>query len=163
MGLGYNALWVKSYRWPQQTWGQRSSRGQWPLVQVFADTVSNLILQWLQKYVIAKAGETCGSRTALSLISSKRNHNSAVKFGMSYEKNIKHSCDTKLYKSLKQVEKSDWCPLIKDFGVCKSEMFAGFKSHVPLALPVCRLFFWNLVTVSFYLVAFCKLSWCLIK
>ena len=26
---------------------------------------SNLILQWLQKYVIAKAGETLGSRTAL--------------------------------------------------------------------------------------------------
>ena len=58
--------------WPQQTWDQRSSRGQWPLVQVFGksvstyfDVFSNLILQWLQKYVIAKAGETRGSRTAL--------------------------------------------------------------------------------------------------
>ena len=57
--------------------GQRSSRGQWPLVQVFGkkgqcihiyfDVFSNLILQWLQKYVIAKAGETRGSRTALFL------------------------------------------------------------------------------------------------
>ena len=55
--------------------GQRSSRGQWPLVQVFGkkrvsvstycDVFSNLILQWLQKYVIAKAGETRGSRIAL--------------------------------------------------------------------------------------------------
>ena len=75
MGPGHNDPWVESHMWPQQTWGQRSSRGQWPLVQVFGkkgqcihtyfDVFSNLILQWLQKYVIAKAGETCGSRTAL--------------------------------------------------------------------------------------------------
>ena len=77
MGLGHNDPWVESHTWPQQTWSQRSSRGQWPLVQVFGkgsvyrstyfDVFSNLILQWLQKYVIAKAGETCGSRTALFL------------------------------------------------------------------------------------------------
>ena len=74
MGLGHNDPWVESHMWPQQAWGQRSSRGQWPLVQVFGkrvsvstyfDVFSNLILQWLQKYVIAKAGETHGSRTAL--------------------------------------------------------------------------------------------------
>ena len=74
MGLGHNDPWVESHMWPQETWGQRSSRGQWPLVQVFGkkvsvstyfDIFSNLILQWLQKYVIAKAGETRGSRTAL--------------------------------------------------------------------------------------------------
>ena len=74
MGLGHNDPWVESHMWPQQTWGQRSSRGQWPLVKVlekrvsvstYFDVFSNLILQWLQKYVIAKAGETCGSRTAL--------------------------------------------------------------------------------------------------
>ena len=74
MGLGHNDPWVESHMWPQQTWGQRSSRGQWPLVQVFGkrvsvstyfDVFSNLILQWLQKYVIAKAGETRGSRTTL--------------------------------------------------------------------------------------------------
>ena len=35
MGLGLNDPWVESHMWPQQTWGQRSSRGQWPLVQVF--------------------------------------------------------------------------------------------------------------------------------
>ena len=35
MGLGHNDPWIESYMWPQQTWGQRSSRGQWPLVQVF--------------------------------------------------------------------------------------------------------------------------------
>ena len=51
--------------WPQQSWGQMSSKGQWPLVQDFAGTESNLILQWLQKYVIAKAGETRGLRTSL--------------------------------------------------------------------------------------------------
>ena len=74
MGLGPNDPWVESHMWPQQTWGQRSCRGQWPLVQVFGkrisvsthfDVFSNLILQWLQKYVIAKAGEIRGSRTAL--------------------------------------------------------------------------------------------------
>ena len=74
MGLGHSDPWVESHMWPQQTWSQRSSRGQWPLVQVFGkrasvstyfDVFSNLILQWLQKYVIAKAGETHGSRTAL--------------------------------------------------------------------------------------------------
>ena len=36
MGLGHNDPWVESHMWPQQTWGQRSSRGQWPLVQIFA-------------------------------------------------------------------------------------------------------------------------------
>ena len=35
MGLGHNDLWVESHVCPQQMWGQRSSRGQWPLVQVF--------------------------------------------------------------------------------------------------------------------------------
>ena len=35
MGLGHNDPWVESHMWPQQTWGQRSSRDQWPLVQVF--------------------------------------------------------------------------------------------------------------------------------
>ena len=87
MGLGHNDPWVKSHMWPQQTWGQRSSRGQWPLVQgIFLKLLlkrvtvstyfwfphttltamgSNLIFQWLQKYMIPKAGETCGSRSAL--------------------------------------------------------------------------------------------------
>ena len=36
MGLGQNDPWVESHVWPQQMWGQRSSRGQWPLVQVLA-------------------------------------------------------------------------------------------------------------------------------
>ena len=35
MGLGHNDLWVESHMWPQQTWGQRSSRVQWPLVHFF--------------------------------------------------------------------------------------------------------------------------------
>ena len=35
MGLEHNDPWVESHMWTQQTWGQRSSRGQWPLVQVF--------------------------------------------------------------------------------------------------------------------------------
>ena len=116
--------------WPQQNWGQRSSRGQWPLVQVFEERVTvftyfdvfswddtmilgwshtcdlnrsgvkghlgvidllvkflknshcfnilwcitmgvGLILQWLPKYVIAKAGEALGLRTALLRFSAK--------------------------------------------------------------------------------------------
>ena len=77
MGLGHNDPWVESHMWPQQTLGQRSFRGQWPLVQVFGKRVSvstyfnvfsNLILQWLHKYVIAKAGETRGLRTTLFLV-----------------------------------------------------------------------------------------------
>ena len=44
MGLGHNEPWVESHMWPQQTWGQSSSKG--------------LILQWLQKYMIAKAGDS---------------------------------------------------------------------------------------------------------
>ena len=77
IGLGHNDPWVESHMWPQQTWGQRSCRGQWPLVQVFGKKdqcihvlwcIFNLILQWLQKYVLAKAGETRGWRTALYLI-----------------------------------------------------------------------------------------------
>ena len=35
MWFGHNDPWVESHMWPQQMWGQRSSRGQWPLVQVF--------------------------------------------------------------------------------------------------------------------------------
>ena len=51
--LGVNDLWFKFLE-------KRVS------VSTYFDVFSNLILQWLQKYVIAKAGETCGSRTALS-------------------------------------------------------------------------------------------------
>ena len=40
MGLGHNDPWVESHMWPQQMWGQRSSRGQWPLLQVFAKKVT---------------------------------------------------------------------------------------------------------------------------
>ena len=36
MGLGHNDPRVETHMWPQQMWGKRSSRGQWPLVQFFA-------------------------------------------------------------------------------------------------------------------------------
>ena len=65
MGLGHNDPWVESHMWPQQTWGQRSSSGQWPLVQVFGKKGQCIHILWLQKYVITKAGKTGGSRTAL--------------------------------------------------------------------------------------------------
>ena len=32
--------------WPQQTWGQRSSRGQWPLVQVFGKKGQCIHILW---------------------------------------------------------------------------------------------------------------------
>ena len=57
MGLGHNDPWVESHIRPQQMWGQRSSRGQWPLVQVFAKTVT------VFTYFDVCSGETCGSRT----------------------------------------------------------------------------------------------------
>ena len=50
--LGVNDLWFKFLE-------KRVS------ISTYFDVFSNLILQWLQKYVIAKAGETRGSRTAL--------------------------------------------------------------------------------------------------
>ena len=50
--LGVNDLWFKFLE-------KRVS------VSTYFDVLSNLILQWLQKYVIAKAGETRGSRTVL--------------------------------------------------------------------------------------------------
>ena len=52
MGLGHSDPWVVSHMWPQQTWGQRSSTGQWLWFNFWYG--SNQILQWLQKYVIAK-------------------------------------------------------------------------------------------------------------
>ena len=46
MGLGHNDPWVGSHMWPQQTWGQRSSRGQWPLVQVFGKKDQCIHILW---------------------------------------------------------------------------------------------------------------------
>ena len=46
MGLGHNDPWVESHMWPQQTWGQRSSRGQWPLVQVFGKKGQCILILW---------------------------------------------------------------------------------------------------------------------
>ena len=45
-GLGHNDPWVESHMWPQQTWGQRSSRGQWPLVQVFGKKGQCIHILW---------------------------------------------------------------------------------------------------------------------
>ena len=46
MGLGHNDPWVESHMWPQQTWGQRSFRGQWPLVQVFGKKGQCIHILW---------------------------------------------------------------------------------------------------------------------
>ena len=46
MGLGHNDPWVESHMWPQHTWGQRSSRGQWPLVQVFGKKGQCIHILW---------------------------------------------------------------------------------------------------------------------
>ena len=46
MGLGHNDPWVESHMWPQQTWGQRSSRGQWPLVQGFGKKGQCIHILW---------------------------------------------------------------------------------------------------------------------
>ena len=57
MGLGHNDPWVESHIRPQQMWGQRSSRGKWPLVQVFAKNIT------VSTYFHVCSGETRGSRT----------------------------------------------------------------------------------------------------
>ena len=46
MGIVHNDPWVESHMWPQQTWGQRSSRGQWPLVQVFGKKGQCIHILW---------------------------------------------------------------------------------------------------------------------
>ena len=46
MGLGHNDPWVESHMWPQQMWGQRSPRGQWPLLQVFCKKGHCIHILW---------------------------------------------------------------------------------------------------------------------
>ena len=46
MRLGHNDPWVESHMWLQQTWGQRSCRGQWPLVQVFGKKDQCIHILW---------------------------------------------------------------------------------------------------------------------
>ena len=46
MGFGHNDPWLESHLWPQQMWSQRSSRGQWPLVQVLAKKVPCIHILW---------------------------------------------------------------------------------------------------------------------
>ena len=46
MGLGHNDPWVESHMWPQQTLGQRSCRGQWPLVLVFGKKDQCIHILW---------------------------------------------------------------------------------------------------------------------
>ena len=45
IGLGHNDPWVESHMWPQQMWGQRSSRGQWPLVR-FCKKIHCIHILW---------------------------------------------------------------------------------------------------------------------
>ena len=60
MGLGHNDPWVESHMWPQQTWGQRSSRGQWPFVQVFGKKGQcNHILWCIFKSNITMIAKVC--------------------------------------------------------------------------------------------------------
>ena len=80
MGLGHNDPWVES----PHRYGVKGHLGVNDLwfkflekrvsVSTYFDVVSNLILQWLQKYVIAKAGETRGSRTALCHVCSSSSY-----------------------------------------------------------------------------------------
>ena len=63
MGLGHNDPWAQSHMWLQQMWGQRSSRGQWPLVQVLAKrfTVSTYfdVFSWDLDKMILGHSHTC--------------------------------------------------------------------------------------------------------
>ena len=57
MGLGHNDPWVESHIRPQKMWGQRSSRGQWPLFQFFCKNCHCIHI------LDVCSGETRGSRT----------------------------------------------------------------------------------------------------
>ena len=63
MGLEHNDRWVESHMWPQQMWVQRSSRGQWPLDQIFEKrvTVSTYfdVFSWDLDTVILEKSHTC--------------------------------------------------------------------------------------------------------
>ena len=75
MGLGHNNPWVESHMWPQQMWGQRSSRGQWPLLQVFCKKKGHCIHilwcivmglghndPWLESHI--RPQQMCGQRSS---------------------------------------------------------------------------------------------------
>ena len=60
MGLGCNDPWVESHMWPQQTWGKRSSSGQWPLVQVFGKKGQYIHILWcISKSNITMIAKVC--------------------------------------------------------------------------------------------------------
>ena len=65
MGLIHNDPWVESHMWTQQHIGVKGYLEVHNLFLALTGMESNLILQWLHKYVIAKADETRGSITAL--------------------------------------------------------------------------------------------------
>ena len=44
--LTQNDHWVESHMWSQQTWRQRSCRGQWPLVQGFENKGHCVHIPW---------------------------------------------------------------------------------------------------------------------
>ena len=62
MGLGHNDPWVESHIRPQKMWGQRSSRGQWPLFQFFCKNCHCIHI------LDVCSGETRGSRTTCLLV-----------------------------------------------------------------------------------------------
>ena len=64
MGLGHNDPWVESHMWPQQTWGQRSCRGQWTLVQVFGKKDQCIHILWcIFKSNIAMIAKVCARKS----------------------------------------------------------------------------------------------------
>ena len=71
-------------------------------VSTYFDVFSNLILQWLQKYVIAKAGETRGSRTALFL--QPFNWFFGTNWSMSMESVVKGSFANCVYVESEKIE-----------------------------------------------------------
>ena len=60
MGLGHNDPREESHMWPQQTWGQRSCRGQWPLVQVSGKKDQRIHILWcIYKSNITMIAKVC--------------------------------------------------------------------------------------------------------
>ena len=80
MGLGHNDPWVESHMWPQQTWGQRSSRGQWPLVQVFGKKCIH-ILWCIFKSNITMIAKVCDRESRRDTCFENRLVSKTVSFG----------------------------------------------------------------------------------
>ena len=83
MGLGHSDPWVGSHMWPQQTWHQRSCKGQWPLVQVL-EKRSLYQWMWIQWSILPKKKNCIHFRRVLCLLEESTTQDKKIKKASSY-------------------------------------------------------------------------------